>query len=158
MSTNQEQPSLQSQIPARTLNKVIGKPVVETSFATGPSFCAGKVEKHDPPITFEEGIAWLERYRADLKAGCLIFNDESRLWFSWGKYDRYVTKPKTPRPEPGIEMADLTDPAFLRLSGLKRRGNKIILKYEGETTVIGEFTAEQMERIRARRKISRDKA
>jgi hypothetical protein len=151
MSTDNVQPSLQSQIPARILNKVKGKPVVETSFATGPSFCAGKVEEHSPAITLEQGLAWLERYRGDLKGGCIVFKDESRLCFSWGRYSSYVAEPKTPRPQPGVEMADLTDPAVLRRHGLNRRGEKIILKHGGKTTVLGEFTAEQMGTIRARK-------
>ena len=48
----------------------------------------------------------------------------------------------------GFEQADLTDPAVLRLFGLNRRGNKIILKHEGEVRVVGEFAEEQMEVIR----------
>ena len=146
---SQDQPSLQSQIPESILNKIKDKPVVETSFATGPGFCVGKVDKHDPAITFEQGLAWMERFRGDLKGGCIIFEDESRLWFSWYKFDRYEAKPKTPRPEPGIEMADMTEPKFLKLCGLRRKGNKIVGATGG--MVFGEYTDKQMAQIHLRK-------
>ena len=142
-------PSLLSQIPSDVQLTVKDKPVVETSFGTGPGFCAGKVDKHDPGITFDQGLAWLERYREHLKGGCLIFADESRLWFSWQKFDRYEAKPKTARPEPGIEMADLTDPRFLSAMGCKRVGNKIVSD-DAEAVVFGEYDEQQMKVIRKR--------
>jgi hypothetical protein len=149
MSTNEAQESLLSQIPLDVQAKVKSKLVVETSFATGPGFCAGKVEKHNPPITFEQGIAWLERYRGDLKGGCVIFDGESRLWFSWGKFDRYEARPKTPRPEPGITLADLTDPETLKLFGCRREGNKVVTDQK-EPVVLGEYTDEQLKVIKSR--------
>jgi hypothetical protein len=142
-------PSLPSQIPSDVQFMVKGKSVVETSFATGPGFCAGKVDKHDPGITFDQGLAWLERYREHLKGGCLIFADESRLWFSWQKFDRYEAKPKTARPEPGIEMADLTDPNFLKALGMKRVGNKIVSD-DAEAVVFGEYENREIEVIKKR--------
>lgn len=146
MSTEE---SLLSQIPLDVQAKVRSKPVVETSFATGPGFCAGKVEKHNPPITFEQGIAWLERYRGDLKGGCVIFEGESRLWFSWGKFDRYEAKPKTPRPEPGIALADLTDPEVIYANGLRREGNKLVTD-SAKAYTVAILTDEQMKLIKDR--------
>jgi len=143
------QESLLSQIPLDVQAKVKSKTVVETSFATGPGFCAGKVEKHNPPITFEQGVAWLERYRGDLKGGCIIFEGESRLWFRWGKFDRYEAKPKTPRPVPGIALADLTDPEVIYANGLRRDGNKLVTDSDKAYTV-AILTDEQTKLIEGR--------
>jgi len=149
MSTNQAQPSLESQIPLEVLNEVKVKAVVESSFATGPGFCAGKVDKHDPAITFDQGLAWMERYRRHLKGACMIFDDESRLYFAWGKFDCYVAKPSTPRPEPGIEMADLTDPEVLALHGLRIEGREIKVD-DKRGVVIGQLSDEEFARYQKR--------
>lgn len=98
------QASLLSMIPAWTLSRVGRKRVVETSFATGPGFCAGRVERHRPPISFEQGVAWLERYREHLKGGAIVFEDRGIVWFNWGRYARYQAKAARELPRPGIKL------------------------------------------------------
>lgn len=149
MPTNDPQDSLVSQIPVKVLKKVSALMVIETSFATGPGFCAGKVEEYPTPISFEQGMAWLERNRAYLKGGCMVFEDRSALWFAWNKYDRYASKPLKELPRPGIEAIDLTDPEDLYDFGLKRKGRFIVEDDESEQ-VFAEYTDEEMARIRAR--------
>lgn len=142
MSTD-SQVSLQSLVPPKILKKIITKKVIETSFGAGPACCAGKVETHPIPIEFEKGMEFLERFRRAMTAGCLVFEDGSRLWFRWDKFERYIAGAVEERPSPGVELGDMTDPAFLKLFGLRRKGNKIM----GGTTIFGEYTDEEMKII-----------
>jgi hypothetical protein len=148
MSTD-KQVSLQSLIPPKVLKKIAGKKVIETSFGAGPACCAGKVESLAIPIEFEQGMEFLERFRRAMTAGCLVFEGGSRLWFRWDKFERYVPGSIEDRPSPGVELGDLTNPRFLKLCGLKRKGNKMVAA-DGSGWVYSEYTHEEMKIIEER--------
>lgn len=94
--------SLISQIPASVLKRVAKKRVIESGFATGPGYCVSKVEPYDPPVSFAQGLAWLERYRGNLKGASLVFEDRSILWFGFERYERYQSKPAKELPRAGL--------------------------------------------------------
>lgn len=57
-------------------------------FGTGPGYAAQHTERFDPPVDFNDGIAWLERYRSIYRRARLEFESGLRLWFSGATFER----------------------------------------------------------------------
>jgi hypothetical protein len=105
---------LRPTIPAAILRQVQAKRVVETSFGAGPSYCVGRVEAHEPAIGFDQALAILERYNQVMRAGCIVFEDRSLLWFQRNIYERYQRKAPKQRPRPGLTVKTTEGPVTLR--------------------------------------------
>ena len=97
-------------IPVAILKQVQSKRVVETSFGAGPGYCVGRVEAHQPSISFEAALAILERYNRMMRAGCIVFEDRSLLWFQQNTYERYQAKGKKQAPRPGLTVPTMEGP------------------------------------------------
>ena len=96
---------VKASIPAEVLEKVQARRVVEAAFGAGPSFCAGKVDKFDPPVSLDEGLAWIQQYLHVMRRGSLFLDDRSLLVFE--PLDGFVKYDPTPHregPSPGVTV------------------------------------------------------
>lgn len=98
------EPSLIEQIPPKILEKAMRKWVIETSFGAGPSYCLGKVNKYSPPIHLSDAIKWMDKYNHVMRAGCILFEDKTALWFRSDVFDHYQDKPLSEPPRPGLTI------------------------------------------------------
>ena len=97
--------SLTDQIPENLRTSLEQKLVIRASFAAGPSFVAGEVKAFEEPVSFSDGMAWLERFVHVLRGGHMSFEDGSGLWVKPGGSCRYEEYPHKP-PLPGIILKD----------------------------------------------------
>lgn len=89
-------------IPADILERVSKLRVIDAGFGAGPSCIAGMGHSFDPPVSFEEGMAWLEQYFNSLRRGHLRFVDGTTLWFDSTGFDRYDEEVSDELPRPGV--------------------------------------------------------
>ena len=92
-------------VPENLRELLNAKIVTRASFAAGPSFVAGHSETFDTPISYVEGMAWLERYARVFRKGHLSFEDGGGLWVESGGSCRYEENPHE-TPLPGIILKD----------------------------------------------------
>jgi hypothetical protein len=92
-------------IPADLLALVESRRVIEASFGAGPSFCAGKHDPFDPPVSLDEGLAWIQRYFHVMRIGSLYLDDRTVITFE--PPTGFLTYDATPRracPTPGVTV------------------------------------------------------
>jgi hypothetical protein len=74
-----ERASLASTVPEHIRSTTAR--VVEVGFGAGPGFAAISIKSCLPPITLEDALAYLERYRDVFKRGHITLSDGTLMWF-----------------------------------------------------------------------------
>jgi hypothetical protein len=93
-----------STIPADVMCLIENKKVIEVGFGAGPGCVTGRIQKHPIPVDLAEGISWIEKNSDTMKAGHLLLDDLTTLWFYSYGFTRYEQSPNEKPPRPGVEV------------------------------------------------------
>lgn len=66
-----------------------GKRVITAGFGAGPGCIGQKVEHFDPPISLDQGLIWIERWRKTFKKARLMLDDGGKLKFDPNGFVEY---------------------------------------------------------------------
>ena len=107
--------SMFATIPADLVRRLEGRMVCHVGMGAGPSFICGTAHRYDPPVSLEEGVAWLDQYASSMKRGHVYLDDGTTLWFTSRGFERHDIDKSDAPPRRTVTVATTDGPVDITM-------------------------------------------